>query len=139
MPQTEGLHAMTLSSPMKIIVGALTAVVTAFPFLFVAYMLLFVVRGGYFRSPQLEGPQALNTYVVAAFASSCLISILIYALTAFYIAHAIRNTSAPDVLRTALLLAIFIVPYLGMPAYYILYLLIPQPPSWAVKHTPHAP
>jgi hypothetical protein len=127
--------SMRYSPPIRIVIGLCTALVASFPFLIIAFLLLFVVRGGYFQISPAERSQFLNTYVAGTALFSCIFSLAIYGLTAFYIADAVRNTSASEAVRTILLFAVFFLPYVGMPAYYVLYILMRQPPAWATRRT----
>jgi phage shock protein PspC (stress-responsive transcriptional regulator) len=54
-------------------------------------------------------------------------------MVTFYVAHAIKNTDASDVIRIVALLLVFFLPYVGMPAYYVLYIMLAKPPAWAMK------
>ncbi len=63
----------------------------------------------------------------------CALNILIYALMGFYTFHTIKNNNASDVIRTIAIFSFFILPYLGMPLYYIMFILLPKPPTWTIK------
>ena len=66
----------------------------------------------------------------------CLFTLLTYGLIAFYVTQAIKNQRASDVVRIVTLIMIFFMPYLGMPFYYVLFILMPTPPPWALKPRP---
>ena len=129
---------MKLNNTAKIIVGVLTLLVALFP---IAFILLWL--GMFF--PTMVGRsqeypfQAFDAIFAFIFPAMCIISILIYAMIAFYVAHAIKNTAASDVFRIVSLLLVFFFPYLGMPAYYVLYILLSKPPQWAMKPLPQNP
>ncbi len=126
---------MTLSTPIKILVGVLTLVVMLLPvglFLLWGLMVSQVMRG-----PSSDFPsQFFDIVFPVAFFVMCLFTLIMYGLTAFYVTHAIKNERASDLIRILALLAVFFLPYLGMPFYYILYILIPHTPAWALKATP---
>ncbi len=126
---------MTLSTPIKILVGVLTLVVMLFPvglFLLWGLMVSQVMRG-----PSSDFPfQVLDIVFPVAFSMMCLFTLIMYGLTAFYVTHAIKNHGGSDLIRILALLAVFFFPYLGMPFYYILYILIPRTPAWALKASP---
>jgi len=129
---------MTLSQPIKILVGVSTLFVFLLPFGFVLLwgLMMFPVA---FGEPSADFPsQPFNAIFSLAFPLMCLLNLLVYALYAFYVIHAIKNESASDVVRIIALLAIFFIPFLGMPFYYIVYIFLPNPPSWALKKQPAA-
>jgi hypothetical protein len=66
----------------------------------------------------------------------CSLNILIYALVGFYVFHTIKSNNISDVIRTIAILTFFMIPFLGMPLYYILFILLPEPPTWTVKKQP---
>ena len=59
--------------------------------------------------------------------------IVMFGLLAFYVIHAYKNQDASDTIRLISLLAILMFPYIGMPFYYAVFILMPKPPSWALK------
>ena len=129
---------MTLSATAKAIVGGLTALVALFPVALVALWLV-MFSGMMSRTPQDAPFQAFDAIFALAFPAMCIISVLMYVMIAFYVTHAIKNTAASDVVRIVALLLVFFFPYLGMPAYYIIYILMAKPPTWAMKPQPVAP
>jgi len=129
---------MTLSSTAKAIVGVLTALVALFPLALVALWLV-MFFGMMSRTPQDAPFQAFDAIFGLVFPAMCIVSVLMYVMIAFYVTHAIKNTPASDVVRIVALLLVFFFPYLGMPAYYIIYILMAKPPTWAMKPQPVAP
>jgi hypothetical protein len=123
---------MKLNNTAKIVVSVLTALVALFP---LAFILLWL---GMFL-PTMVGSsreypfQAFDAMFVFFFPAMCIISTLMYAMVAFYVTHAIKNTAASDIFRILGLLLVFFFPYLGMPAYYVIYILLRKPPQWAMK------
>ena len=127
---------MNLGSGAKVIVGILTAVVTLFPLAFIFLWLLsffpLMISGTSSDFP-FDVFDVASTFMIPVM---CLTSLLIYALVAFYVTHAVKNTAGSDVIRIVAILLVFFFPYLGMPAYYVLFILLPNPPSWALKPAP---
>ncbi len=130
---------MTLSNPLKALVGVLTTLVVLIPFGFVLLWGLMAIPA-FMGAPSNEDPfRAFDLIFAFAFPLMCVFSLLMYAMIAFYVAHAIKNQGASDVVRIVALLLIYFLPYLGMPAYYVLFILLPQPPAWALKPQPTGP
>ena len=123
---------MTISSPIKVALGILTALVALLPVAFIVVwlaMFIPVFTGSYDGFP-MTGMEPL---FALAFPLACIINVLVYGLTAFYVTHAIKNAAASDLFRILGVLFVFFFPYLGMPAYFILYIMPPTPPRWAMK------
>ena len=70
---------------------------------------------------------------IATIPLGCIVITVIFGLLAFYVTHAIKNRDASDAIRLIFMLAIFYFPYIGMPFYYVVFILKPKPPSWALK------
>ena len=130
---------MTLSNPLKALVGVLTTLVVLVPFgIFLLWGLMAIPA--FMGTPSGDDPfLAFDIVFAFAFPLMCVFSALMYALIAFYVAHAVKNQGASDVVRIVALLLIYFLPYLGMPVYYLLFILLPRPPSWAVKPQPAGP
>jgi hypothetical protein len=127
---------MTLTKPVKLLVGLLTLLVMVFPialFVLWGFMMLPVFLGDASRELPFE---AFDAVFALAFPLMCLFTLAMYGLTAFYVSHAIKNQGGSDVIRIVALLAVFFFPYLGMPFYYIVFILLPRTPSWALKPQP---
>jgi hypothetical protein len=130
---------MTLTNPIKVLVGVTTLLVVLLPFGLLLLWGLMVIPTS-MAGPSSDYPfQVFDMVFALAFPMMCLFNILIYALMAFYVTHAIKNQGASDFVRIVALLAVFLLPYLGMPFYYIVYILMPQPPTWALKPQPANP
>jgi len=126
---------VTLSNRFKVLVGVLTLIVMLFP---VGLFLLWgITVSQAMRGPSYDIPfQFFDVVFPVAFFMMCLFTLIMYGLTAFYVTHAIRNERGSHLVRILALLAVFFLPYLGMPFYYILYILIPRTPAWALKPSP---
>ena len=130
---------MTLSNPIKALVGLMTLLVVLFPHALFALWGL-VVFPMFMGGSSADYPfQRFEMVFALAFPLMCFFTLTMYALTAFYVTHAIKNQGASDVVRIVTLLAIFFFPYLGMPFYYIVFILMPKTPSWALKPQPTSP
>jgi hypothetical protein len=127
---------MSLSNPIKVIVGVSTLLVMLIP---LGFFLLWglMVFPAFTGERSVDFPfQAENAIFSFAFPLICFLNILIYGLYAFYITHAIKNENGSDIIRIIALFGIFFLPYLGMPFYFVVYIFFPTPPSWALKKQP---
>jgi len=123
---------MTITNPFKVVLGLLTALVALLPVVFIALWLATFIpmyTGSFHGFPE----SGMDLIFAVVFPLACVINVLIYALTAFYVTHAIKNAAASDLFRILGVLFVFFFPYLGMPAYFILYIMLPTPPPWAMK------
>lgn len=129
---------MNLSKPAKIAVGVATLLVVLIPVGIILLWLSLVVPL-FMADPTSDFPfQYFDMIMPVMFTFGCLINVLIYGMVAFYIIHAVKNQAANDIIRIIALLAIFFFPYLGMPFYYVIYMLMSPPPAWALKQqSPH--
>ena len=128
---------MRLSSTVKAIVGVLTGIVVLVPIgLFLVWLtFMFGMKSG--SSAESFFP-LLDSAFSLIFLLMCGLNLLIYGMTAFYVTHAVKNVAATYLLRIIGILLVVFIPYLGMPAYYVLYILISNPPGWALKPQPAA-
>jgi uncharacterized membrane protein len=129
---------MQLNTAAKVIVGLLTALVALFPLglVFLWLASFFPMMSGWVS--EFPSPFADALFAIM-FPMMCLVSFLMYAMVAFYVTHAIKNTTASDLIRILAILLVFFFPYVGMPAYYVLFILLAKPPSWALKTVSPAP
>jgi hypothetical protein len=128
---------MSLSKPIKILVGVATLFVFLLPIGFILLWMLMAFSMATNTTSSNFPFQAFDAIFAFAFPLVCFLNILIYGLVGFYVFHAIKNNRASDVVRTISLLTIFFFPYFGMPFYYIVYIYLPEPPSWALKQQPN--
>jgi hypothetical protein len=131
---------MIISKPIKAVVGVSTLIIFLLPIGFIllwGFMALSMSRIGPITTPLQAPPPPFQAIMDAIFAVGfpliCFLNLLIYILYAFYVTHAIKNEGGADIIRIITLLVIFIFPYIGMPFYYTVYILLPNPPSWALK------
>jgi len=121
---------MTLSRTAKIIVGAATALVALWPLLMFAFMFLpfffLALSGGQEPDPSFILLFFL-IFPLMIFASFLQIGMMI-----FYIAHIVKNKAASEVLLILLGAGLYFLPFVAMPAYYLIYILPTDPPDWAM-------
>jgi hypothetical protein len=132
---------MTLSKPVRILVGIMTFWYALYLLLTVlgililfTFVFLTLLQGGesvpnlrvlFTRIPGLE--IFLSVHVCGLF--------LEVGLLIFYLIHTIRNTKASDSLRIVLGLGHLFLPFVAMPVYYYLYIWRDNPPDWAAAKT----
>jgi hypothetical protein len=130
---------MHLSKTVKIFVGIATLFVFLIPLLLILFWLYTAFSMATAASlPSSEFPpdrfpfniESMRYFIVTV---ACLINMLGFALVGFYVFHAIKSNNISDVIRTIAILIIIMIPYLGMPLYYIMFILLPKPPNWTIK------
>lgn len=128
---------MTLSKPVRILVGIAT-------FWYALYLLLtilgIVLFFGYIFVSLMAGgesvanlPRLFREILSLEFMLPihlCSLSLEVVLLI-FYLVHTIKNTKAGDALRIALGLGHLFLPFVAMPVYYYLYIWHETPPDWA--------
>jgi len=124
---------MKLNKFWKIAVGLLTAWVTIYPFalFFIAFLPIFF--GIFSGTSGAEPPPEFFFGIFAIFPILILSAFLQFGLTIFYISHVILNENGEDIIRILLAITNFIIPFVGLPAYYLIYILPKTPPRWALK------
>jgi hypothetical protein len=134
---------MYLSKPAKTFVGIATLFVFLIPFLLILFWLYMAFSMATAANlPSNDFPpnrfpfnsfEVMYNFMVPVV---CSLNVLMYALVGFYIFHAVKSNDISDVIKTIAILTFFIIPFLGMPLYYILFILLPEPPTWTVKKKP---
>ena len=130
---------MTLNKPLKIVLGIATLIVFLIPvgilllWMVIVFPLTFIPIPNELPFSSFDPFQFFEKMSGLIFFMGCLLNLLIYGLVAFYIIHAIMNKEASDVFRILFLIFIFFIPYLRMLIYYLIYILMSPPPSWALK------
>ena len=118
---------------MKIFIGFATLLYLLLPIIFFLLWLLYVVPM-YLGSTNVDDLMMLYKNIfMASIPLGCIVLTIIFGLLAFYVNHAIKNKEASEAIRLISVLSIIFLPYIGMPLYYILFILMPNPPSWALK------
>jgi hypothetical protein len=124
---------MYVSRPIKIFVGVGTAWVLLSPILlFLAWFAMVPIM--MLLGPQVsdEFPQGFFVPMLFFVAVSLLGGLVRLTLQVFYLMHVIRNVSASEIARVLLGVGVFLLPFLAMPIYFVLFLWMPNPPSWAL-------
>jgi hypothetical protein len=128
---------MTVSKPVKILIGVAT-------FWYALYLLLtiasIVILLGYVLTALLAGGESvsqLRTLLLQIISLEFMLPVhvcslfLEVGLLIFYLIHTIKNTKASDAMRIALGLGHLFLPFVAMPIYYWLYIWRENPPDWA--------
>ena len=131
---------MTLSKPVRILIGIATLWYALYLLLtivgivlFFGYVLLALFTGG--DAVSNLGPlfrQILSLEFMLPI-HVCSLSLEV-GLLIFYLIHAFKNTKASDSMRIVLGLGHLFLPFVAMPIYYYLYILRERPPDWAVAN-----
>ena len=128
---------MTLSKPVRILVGLTTFWYTLYLLLTMLGILLFF---GYVFLSLMAGGEAIENLrplfrqilsleiMLPIHLCSLLLEV---GLLIFYLIHTIKNTKASDSMRIALGLGHLFLPFVAMPIYYYLYIWRQSPPEWA--------
>jgi hypothetical protein len=128
---------MTLSKPVRILVGMATFWYALYLLLTVAGIVLFF---GYVFLALLAGGESisnLRTLFAQILSLEFLLPIHVCSLSLevglliFYLVHTIKNTKASDSMRIVLGLGHLFLPFVAMPIYYYLYIWKENPPEWA--------
>ena len=118
---------------MKIIIGLATLLYMLFPVIFFL-LFIFLVLPIYLGATNADEIIMLykNIFLIMI-PVGCIVLTIMFGLLAFYVVHAIKNQDASEAIRLISVLAILLFPYIGMPFYYVIFILMPKPPSWALK------
>jgi len=119
------IDKMKLKKSVKITIGITTLWMIIYPIVFIAAM--FGISVAPYRLDETSFP-----LFAAIVPLHCFTAILGMGLIIFYIIHAIKNTTASDVMRIVLLIGIFFMPFIAMPVYFLLYVWTDNPPGWAL-------
>lgn len=122
---------MKISPPVKIVIGLATAWLVIYPFLFFAVWLAMMSSMLLVSSGPRDQFPLFGIPLFAIFPLHCLTILLGFILDAVYLIHIIKNTAGSETIRIILALAIFFIPFIGMPLYYYLYFWRDEPPAWA--------
>ena len=128
---------MTLSKPVRILVGIATFWYALYLLLTIVSMLIFF---GYVLFALLAGGETISTlgtlfrqilsleFMLPIHVCSLILEV---GLLIFYLVHTIKNTKASDSMRIVLGLGHLFLPFVAMPIYYYLYIWKENPPEWA--------
>lgn len=116
---------MTLSKPVKILIGALTAFGVLFPFLVmpIFFMLFMVTTGFPFLEPQsVPNPNEMDAMIpimLLIYPLMMCFTIVQFGLQIFYIVHIVKNRILGDTPKVLYTLGTFFMPFIAMPVYFI--------------------
>jgi hypothetical protein len=128
---------MTLSKPLRIVIGIATFWYALYLLLTIAGIVLFF---GYVFLALFAGGESisnLRTLFAQILSLEFLLPIHVCSLSLevglliFYLVHTIKNTKASDSMRIVLGLGHLFLPFVAMPIYYYLYIWKENPPEWA--------
>jgi len=128
---------MTLSKPLRIVIGIATFWYALYLLLTIAGIVLFF---GYVFLALFAGGESisnLRTLFAQILSLEFLLPIHVCSLSLelglliFYLVHTIKNTKASDSMRIVLGLGHLFLPFVAMPVYYYLYIWKENPPEWA--------
>lgn len=130
---------MSLSKPVKILVGIATFWYSLY--LLITLLAILIFLGYIVFALMMGGEAALNLRTLLRQILSFELMLPIHlcsvfleiGLLVFYLVHTIKNTKASDAMRIVLGLGHLFLPFVAMPVYYYLYIWRKSPPEWAVK------
>jgi hypothetical protein len=128
---------MTLSKPVKILIGIGTFWYTIYLLFTIAGIIILI--GYVFLALSMGGESLadLRTFLTQILSLKIMLPVhfcslfLEVGLLIFYLIHTIKNTKASDALRIVLGLGHLFLPFVAMPIYYFLYIWRAHPPEWA--------
>lgn len=124
---------MNLSRTPKILLGAATALVAVFPFIFIALSFIPLL---FLSASKLDYPEPIFiSMFFIIFPISMLLVFLQLALMVFYISQIVLNKNGNNMLLIFIAVGLYFLPYFAMPAYYLIYILPNEPASWAMNTT----
>lgn len=118
---------MTLSKPLKFIIGILTLFAVLFPFVILpAFWFLSIINLGFLSMDiptSASSGEALKAILpfFGFFALMMAYTFTHLGLEIFYIIHQIKNKALQENNRILFVLGTFFLPYVAMPIYYIIY------------------
>lgn len=128
---------MKISTPLKVLLGLITAWLLIYPFLFFATWLTFIVGISTVESQSSSAPGIFPIIAAGIFLILICSAFVQVGLQLFYIIHIALNKSANDIVRILFIIGLFFFAYIAMPIYYLVYILPDTPPRWALaRETP---
>jgi len=120
---------MTISKPIKILIGVFTLFMVLFPFVIMpAFTMFFMFKSGslFFDTQAMTNPneivQAMMPMMMIFYPTMMCYSLMQLGLQIFYIIHDIKNKVLTDTLRILYAIGTFFLPFVAMPIYFIAYL-----------------
>ncbi|HLD93286.1 MAG TPA: hypothetical protein VI703_03700 [Anaerolineales bacterium] len=135
---------MVISRTWKIIIGIATFLVAIFPLLvgvlYFAWIFSMVSQFSNF-DPNTYNPNTYSPdfdpstfgYFFLIFPLMMCLGVLQFVMTIFYIIHVINNDLGSRVLRTLSGIGFYFLPWIAMPAYFLIYLAPNKTPDWALE------
>lgn len=124
---------------LKILLGVGSALYLIIPLLaFISWLVAFPVI---MISSNINGgdpPAGFFAFFGLFMFSILCANLLHFILVPVYIVLILQNQRAQDVLRILLGIGLFFMPFIAVPAYYLIYVLPAQPPAWALQANPTA-
>lgn len=126
---------MKLNKTWKVVIGLATLWVALYPFIVMAGTFVIMI-------PSIMAAERYASDVPPpAFFSGFFIFIILMVfssflqmgMTAFYIAHIIKNKNGSDLLRIILGIGSYFLSFIAMPIYYFIYIWPDTPPDWALE------
>ena len=131
---------MHISNPwLKGLIGFSTFLVAMYPILFMAIFFLQFLTMTSFDFTQMDPnepffPPFFGGFFLFFPLMIC-ISFLQMGLMAFYVVHIVKNRTGSEVLRILAGIGVYMLPFVAMPAYYLIYILPKSPPDWALEQS----
>jgi hypothetical protein len=125
---------MSLSQPVKILIGLLTAALVVAPLLlvfgfFVPISLIPLLE----RASSLRGAEAIFAlFPLLLFPGILCFNVLHFSLQVFYVVQVVKNPALTDTPRILYLLGLFFLPFIAMPIYFFMHLIKDAPPDPAM-------
>lgn len=119
---------MSISKPVKILIGVLTVFAVIFPFIIMpVFMMFFMSSSGFpFFDPQsVPNPndiEAMLPFMFVFYPLMMCFSVVQLGLQIFYIIHVIKNKALTDTFRILFAIGTFLLSYVAMPIYFFVYL-----------------
>ena len=115
---------MTLTKPIKILIGILTLLIIVAPFVIMPLFFAFSMLPAFaaeFGNDMLEPPVFLGVMLVMM-PVMFLFPFVQLALQVFYVIHEVKNKTLTDTARILFLLGAYFMPYIGLPVYYVMHI-----------------
>ena len=115
---------MTLTKPIKILIGILTLLIILVPLVIIPLVWGFSMLTGLVLAAQPERVEVPLMVVVMFFAMPLfmLYPFVQLALQVFYIIHEVKNKFLTDTPRILFILGSFFLPFIALPAYFIMHI-----------------
>lgn len=128
---------MTLSRPLRVLVGVATAVYVILPLVFAALVVLVALGFPLWLTLNAQPgdappPVIIPLFVFGVTPLQCLLIPLAFGLISFYLVHIIKNEAALETYRILLALGVVFLPFVAMPIYFLIYIWPETPPAWAL-------